>query len=76
MDETLRIWGQHIALRRKLLGLTQAELGEAMEPPVRQSTVARWESGAMEPRRQYKAQLAAVLKADVRMLFPMTAGAA
>jgi len=56
--------------------MTQAELGERLEPRVSQSTIARWEAGRMEPRRKYKPQLAAALSADVRMLFPMIRGVA
>ena len=72
MDETLRQWGENIRLYRETLGLTQFELGEKLEPPVGQSTVARWERGSFEPRRHYKAQLATVLCTDVRILFAMT----
>lgn len=49
--------------------MTQLELGELLDPPVAQSTVARWERGQMEPRRHYKAQLARILHADARILF-------
>lgn len=88
MDETLRLWGENIRLRRLMLNaageprtvaedpMTQQSLGALLEPPVTQATVARWERGLMEPRRHYKAQLAAHLLTDVRFLFPMTAGAA
>lgn len=44
--------------------MTQAELGELLEPVVTQGTVARWERGQMEPRRHYKAQLDRVLHAN------------
>jgi len=84
-DELLRAWGENIRSQRALFTpdgtprasgadpvMTQAQLGELLDPPVGQSTVARWEAGLMEPRRIYKAQLARVLVLDVRMLFPLT----
>lgn len=90
-DETLRQWGENIRifreqhdahgdpipprLRGKTPSLTQAQLGQFLDPAVDQSTVARWERGMFEPRRRYKAQLAAVLHTDVRVLFAMTSAA-
>lgn len=83
-DEELRQWGENIQIRRIALNadgalrigdqesMTQAQLGALMNPPVHQSTIARWEAGLIEPRRHFKAQLATVLMTDVRMLFPMT----
>lgn len=44
--------------------MTQAELGDRLEPKVTQGTVARWERGQMEPRRHFKAQLDRVLHAN------------
>lgn len=79
----MRQWGENIKLRREALNadgmplqsgescMTQAQLGELLDPPVHQTTVARWEAGAMEPRRRFKPQLARVLICDTRMLFPM-----
>lgn len=55
--------------------MTQAQLGELLDPPVHQTTVARWEAGDMEPRRQYKRQLAHVLHTDIRLLFPLVGAA-
>lgn len=87
MDESLRAWGQNIKLLREALNgdgeprrgddsaMTQAELGDLLDPPVSQSTVARWEAGQMEPRRRYKSQLARALRTDVRVLFPLVSGA-
>lgn len=85
MDETLRLWGSNIAQFRatrrpdgtlrssdKDPAMGQADLGALMMPPVTQATVSRWEAGLMEPRRQYKPQLAKALGVDVSTLFPMT----
>lgn len=53
--------------------MTQEQLGALLDPPVDQSTVARWENGDMEPRRQYKAQLSYLFHTDGQFLFPMKA---
>lgn len=55
--------------------MTQAQLGDLLNPPVHQTTVARWEAGQIEPRRHYKRQLAHVLHTDVRFLFPLIGAA-
>jgi hypothetical protein len=52
--------------------LSQAQLGQLFDPPVAQSTIARWEKGA-EPRRRHKVQLARILHVEVTMLFPLIA---
>lgn len=85
MDETLRLWGRNILSAREAHRpdgmpkansgdgepcLTQAGLGQLLDPPVTQVTVARWEAGLREPRRHHKAQLAAVLHRDYFQLFP------
>jgi DNA-binding XRE family transcriptional regulator len=83
-DDALRVWGENIRNQRLVLRpdgaprrsgadavMTQADLGSLLDPPVRQSTVHRWETGAMEPRRRYKVQLARALHLDVRTLFPL-----
>lgn len=76
MDETLRLWGTNIRNSRRGLGFNQTQLAEMLDPPVTQGTIARWERGQMEPRRHHKAQLASILQCDVRLLFPLTRGAA
>ena len=53
--------------------MTQEQLGALMDPPVDQSTVARWENGDIEPRRHYKAQLSSLFHTDGQFLFPMKA---
>lgn len=88
VDETLRLWGENIKTVREGLTpeltvrrsksdpcLTQEQLGQLLDPPVDQSTVARWEAGRHEPRRHYKRQLAHILHTDVRFLFPMVGAA-
>lgn len=88
-DETLRLWGRSITTHRSLLKpdgtprtsgadpeMGQADLGALLDPPVTQATVSRWESGHMEPRRQFKAQLARIFGVDVTTLFPLTREAA
>jgi DNA-binding XRE family transcriptional regulator len=84
MDETMRQWGRNIArfrVTRKPDGtlrrsadddqMSQADLGALLTPPVTQATVSRWESGRIEPRRQYKRQIAGVLGTDVDIIFPL-----
>lgn len=88
VDPVLREWGANIRIQREahapdgsLLAsdeqpcMTQADLGQLLDPPVAQSTVARWERGQMEPRRHYKAQLARILHAAAQMLFPVKGAA-
>ncbi len=70
MDETLRRWGANLKLFRETHGQHQADVAEALQ--VAQSTVARWESGEMEPRRQMKVRLADHYGTDVAVLFPLT----
>lgn len=88
-DELLVQWGKNIALTRELrtpdgglrrvkamAGMSQEDLGLALDPPVRQATVSRWERGLMEPGRKYKIQIASVLSVDASSLFPLTRVAA
>lgn len=83
-DPTLARWGRNITVQRELLTpdgdrrrnqlapcMSQANLGEALEPPVTQATVSRWETGKMEPHRRYKVQIAAHLGVDPSALFPL-----
>lgn len=86
MDITLSRWGKNIETTRQLRrpdgslrksnaqpAMSQADLGALLDPPVTQATVSRWESGIMEPRRHYKAQVAAALGVDPLALFPIMA---
>lgn len=84
-DPLLVEWGRQIRSRREALtadgqlrgeaapAMTQEQLGALMDPPVDQSTVARWENGDIEPRRHYKAQLSSLFHTDGQFLFPMKA---
>lgn len=84
-DPLLAEWGRQIRSRREALNadgqlrresdpaMTQEQLGALMDPPVDQSTVARWENGDIEPRRHFKAQLAELFRTDGQFLFPMKA---
>lgn len=72
-DALLRQWGQNIREFRVAFGLTQKEVGDKLIPSVTQATVARWEGGLAEPRRQHKSQLCTLFQTDVRILFPLAA---
>ncbi len=70
LDPVLVKWGSDMRdRRRRLLGISQAEFATRLDPPVDQSTVARWEAGVMEPRRHYKPQIAELLHAAPEVLF-------
>lgn len=86
--DLLRTWGKNIRRQRMLrngngdirrnnaeLPMSQAELGQLLEPPVTQATVSRWEDGKMEPRLAYKIQIAEVLGDDASTLFPLPTSA-
>lgn len=81
-DPNLERWGRRLAERRSRTRpdgtpktsdadatMTQADCAALMDPPVRQSTVARWEAGTFEPRRHYRQQLAALYRTSVETLF-------
>lgn len=91
VEEILRQWGRNLVAARKAHRpdgmpkariddgepyLSQAALGQLLNPPVAQGTVAKWELGLREPRASYKRELARVLHQDVFQLFPLTRGAA
>lgn len=71
MNETYRLWGENIAVGRKAVGY-ETQLAFALVLGVRQSTIARWESGEMAPRDHHKVSIAELLHQDVRQLFPLT----
>lgn len=70
MDETLRTWGANLRRFREAFGKSQDEVAAELE--VAQATIARWEAGRMEPRRQMKVRLAEYYCTDVAILFPLT----
>lgn len=74
MEELTRVWGSNIENGRRALGMSQAELADAVG--VWQSSVAKWESGDNIPRDRHKVRIAQALRQDVRTLFPLIAGAA
>jgi transcriptional regulator with XRE-family HTH domain len=74
MEELGRLWGSNIERGRRLLGISQAELADAVG--VWQSSVAKWESGENTPRDHHKIKIAQALKQDVRHLFPLVKGVA
>lgn len=72
-DETTALWGRNLQARREACGFTQEQVGEQLTPPVRQGTIARWEQGVHEPRKEYRAQLASVLRTEANLIFPLPA---
>ena len=74
MTTTKAVWGRNIRNRREALGLTQKQLGEAVD--VRQATVCQWETGTNAPRDEHRIALAQVLKEDYFSLFPVIVVAA
>ncbi len=72
--EILRIWGRNLRTFREALGMSQLRVAEELE--VSQSTIARWESGTMEPRLPMKRRLASMYSTDYGLLFPAPRAAA
>ena len=72
--EELAQWGRNIREGRKLVGFsTQQAFADALS--VTQGTVARWEAGLVAPTDRHKAQIASLLRQEVRSLFPLFAKA-
>ncbi len=65
-----RRWGKAIASARTKAGWNQSEFGLMFDPPVSQSTVARWETGAAEPRIKHRLEIARLFGTDASLLFP------
>ena len=68
-DELLRLWGSNIRSIRVGRGLSMSAFAKDMGVSV--ATVSRWEAGKMAPRDENKVEIATVLDADVRTLFPL-----
>lgn len=69
---SLRIWGANIARQRHRHDrLSQSELGMMLEPPVHQTTVARWEKGSVEPSLEQKMQISHALGVPIHEIFPL-----
>lgn len=76
-----RKWGRNISRRRVAFNplaeprgpnepaMSQCDLAEHMG--TNQSTVSRWEAGLVEPTLERKLELAALLRTDVEILFPL-----
>lgn len=73
-EEFRIIWGENIKLYRGKLKLTQRGLGAACSPPVRASSVNRWEKGKTNISDSHKIAVAEALGVDVRVLFPLARG--
>lgn len=58
---------QILNIRERRLGLTQKELGEALD--VGQVTISRWERGIVEPRPRHLRRLAALAEMPVSDFF-------
>lgn len=67
----LRSWGANIARLRHQADHTQETFGLLFDPPIHQSTVARWESGAIEPALGRKLEIAAHLGQPASAIFPL-----
>ncbi len=67
----LRLWGANISRLRTQADYTQESFGSLFDPPVHQSTVARWENGSIEPSLSRKLQIASHLRQPAAVVFPM-----
>ena len=61
--------GQRIHFKRKELGLTQKQLGDMLNPPVKRQSICKWEiNHGIEIKRDYIAQMAAIFHCSVMWL--------
>lgn len=67
VEEVRRRWGIAIREQRKLLGLSQKQLAEAVR--VDQTTVSSWERGAKAPTIENQLAIARALRVAVHVLF-------
>lgn len=49
--------------------MTQAQMGDSLDPPVSQGCVAKWEAGLREPKRRYKKQIADLFEVPQATIF-------
>lgn len=71
-QERQRQWGRNIRVGRTLVGFdTQKDFADILG--VTQGTVARWEAGLVAPTDSHKSVIAAVLRQEVRQVFPLFA---
>lgn len=75
LDSDAQESGRLIQSLREARELSQEALGDLLEPRVSQSTIARWEAGAAEPKRDYRRQLAERLGVDPATLWRITRAA-
>lgn len=68
-----KLWGGRVKDRRKLLGLTQRQLAERVEPPTTQGTIWKIEKGEITPRDSLKLGIAKALCSTPADLFPWEA---
>lgn len=71
MGERQITWGENIRAARGARGLTQEALGKALEPPVTQATVARWEGGISTISDDRRIQVSDALGLRPQFLFPV-----
>lgn len=63
-------WGEKVQERRELLGLSQRQLADLLEPPTTQTTIWKLEHGKLAPRDDLKLRISAALRTTPDRLFP------
>ncbi len=77
VERIIRItWGGTIKQLRLKQDLRQTEFAQLFDPPVSQSTVARWERGAAEPSIRHKLEMGRIFGMPTGVLFPLMDAAA
>src|SRR4030081_3748564 len=61
--------GSRVRMRRKMLGLSQEKLGDALEPPVSFQQVQKYEKGTNRIRASRLQQLTHILQVPVEFFF-------
>lgn len=72
MRELHRQWGENLAFHMRAHGYTHESFAAALD--MAQSSVTRWVRGECGPSDRAKIKIAALLKTEVRVLFPMVVG--